>query len=312
MPDRPAIIKDHVPLGPYTTMKIGGPAKYFAAPKTIAEVREIVRWAKEMSISFRPIGRGANLLVADRGYDGLAIVVRNEQLDWHPSRVVVGAGVQNGQLIAEALKHQLGGLQWLIGVPGTVGGSLYGNAGGHGWGLGDQVEWIEVVTTAGEVKRLVKKDCVFAYRTSIFKAHPEWVIVQAQLVFPTVEADAERALLAATAQQKNTNQPITAKTAGCMFTNPVAEMSGLPEHLKKHVDQSGKISAWRVIEEVGLKGQTIGQIQISAKHSNFMINLGDGTADQVMQLLSLVKQRVRDKLGVQLHEEVQYLGFNNL
>lgn len=309
MPEQPSIIQHNIPLAPHTTLKIGGPATYFATPKTADQVQEVVAWAGKNSIAFRIIGRGANLLVADAGYNGLAIIMNNDQLEWNPPHVIAGAGVQNGQLIANALKHNLGGMRWLIGVPGTVGGSLYGNAGGHGWGLGDHVEWVEVVTTDGQTKRLTKDECQFAYRTSIFKSHPEWIIVQAQLTFSAVDATGERLLLAATTKQKNANQPTTEKTAGCMFTNPVADLARLPEHLKKHVEESGKISAWRVIEEVGLKGMQIGQIQISPIHCNFMINLGGGTADQVMQLLSLVKQRVRDTLGIQLHEEVQYLGF---
>lgn len=309
MTERPTIIQENISLAPHTTLQIGGPARYYAAPKTHDEVRQCVLWAAANLVQYHVIGRGANLVVADSGYGGLVMVMRNDQLDWDPPRAVVGAGVQNGQLIAEALNRSLGGLQWLIGVPGTVGGSLYGNAGGHGWGLGNQVEWVEVVTTTGELKRLIADECEFSYRTSLFKQHPEWIILRALLFFPKVDLSSERQRLADTTKQKNTNQPTTAKTAGCMFTNPIANIEKLPEHLKKHVDVEGKLSAWRVIEEAGLKGKQIGQIQISEQHSNFMINLGGGTADQVMQLISVVKQRVRDELGIQLHEEVQYLGF---
>ena len=171
------------------------------------------------------------------------------------------------------------------------------------------VEWVEVVTPAGELKRLTKAECKFAYRDSIFKQHADWIIVQAQFTFPAIDPTAERQLLADTTKAKNANQPTTAKTAGCMFTNPIVSRDTLPEKLKPFVDAEQKISAWRLIEEVGLKGKQLGQIQISEKHSNFMINLGDGTADQVMQLISLVKQAVRDKLSIQLQEEIQYLGF---
>lgn len=309
MIERPTIIQENISLAPHTTLQIGGPARYYADLKTHDEVRQCILWAAANSVQYRVIGRGANLVVADSGYGGLVMVMRNDQLDWDPPRVVVGAGVQNGQIIAEALNRSLGGLQWLIGVPGTAGGSLYGNAGGHGWGLGDQVEWVEVVTTTGELKHLTAAECEFAYRTSLFKRHPKWIILRAQLNFPEIDQPSERQRLADTTKQKNANQPTTAKTAGCMFTNPKVDSEKIPAHLRRHVDAEGKISAWRVIEEVGLKGKKLGQIQISEQHSNFMINLGGGTADQVMQLMSVVKQRVRDKLGIQLHEEVQYLGF---
>lgn len=309
MTNQPSIIQNNIPLAPYTTLKIGGSAKYFTTPKDATEVREAIIWAVGNKIPYRVIGRGANTLIADAGYDALVMVMQNDQMVWKPPYVTAGAGVQNGQLIANALKYNLGGMQWLIGVPGTVGGSLYGNAGGHGWGLGDHVEWVEVVMPDGVIKHLTKEECQFAYRTSIFKQHPKWVIVQATFIFPAVDPTTERLVLGDTTKIKNGNQPTTEKTAGCMFTNPVVDMEQLPESLKQYVDDSGKISAWRVIEEVGLKGHQLGQIQISPVHGNFMINLGGGTADQVMQLLSVVKQRVRDNLGIQLHEEVQYLGF---
>lgn len=296
-------------MAPYTTFKIGGPAKYLTVAKAAVDLERALAWATAEHIPFRVLGKGANTLVADRGYDGLVIIMQNDTLDWQPPRVVAGAGVQNGQLIANALRHNLGGMQWLIGVPGTVGGSLYGNAGGHGWGLGDQVEWVDILTADGERKRLTKEECQFTYRSSALKSHPAWTIVEAQLVFPVVDAKLERDLLAATTKQKNANQPTTTQTAGCMFTNPIVDATHLPADLRSFVGLGGTLSAWRAIDYVGLKGQRLGAMEISTKHANFMINHGGATADQVVQLLSLVKQRVRDTLGVQLHEEVQYLGF---
>lgn len=305
----PSFIRCDVPLAPLTTFKIGGPAKYLAEPTTDEQVMTTLTWARSAQIPWRILGRGANTLVSDQGFPGLVLVMKNDQLVWHGNEVTAGAGVQNGQLIASALQHRCGGMQWLIGVPGTVGGSLYGNAGGHGWGLGDQVIWVEAINPSGKVIRLDQQQCEFSYRTSWLKAHPEWCILRAQLTFPTVDPAAERDLLAATTKQKNANQPTTAKTAGCMFTNPTALGAKLTPELQAAVSRDGTISAWRLIETVGLKGYKLGQVQISDRHANFMINLGGGTADQVLQLISLVKQRVRDTMNIQLHEEVQYVGF---
>ncbi len=306
--ERPSIIQENIPLAPYTTFKIGGPAKYLAVIKRSDDVSPVLAWAKQEGLNIRILGKGANTLVGDKGYDGLVIIMQNDQMQWTPPQVIIGTGTQNGQLIANALKHHLGGMRWLIGVPGTVGGSLYGNAGGHGWGLGDFVDWVDVITFDGEQKRLTKEECHFAYRTSEFKAHRDWVIVQAQLTLPAIDHAEEHKLLAETTKQKGANQPITTQTAGCMFVNPVVEKDKLPAELQPFVENN-TLSAWRLLQHLDIPGKKIGGVEISSKHANFMVNTGGATADHVIQMLSYVKQQVRDQLGVQLHEEVQYLGF---
>lgn len=308
MPSRPTQVQEHISLVPYTTLKIGGPARYFMVAKSVGDVIAAWQWAAESHVQWRVLGSGGNTLISDDGYDGLLILMNISASEWSTSSVVVGAGLTNGQLIAGALQHNLGGLRWLIGVPGTVGGSLYGNAGGHGWGLGHQVDWVEILDEQGRVRQVSQEDCQFSYRHSIFKTKP-WIILRAQLNLPKVTPAEERKVLAATTTMKNNNQPTTAQSAGCMFKNPVVESSSLPEELKLHRGADGTISAWRLIVAAGLQGKQLGHIQVSPRHANFMVNLGGATADQVVQLLSLVKQQVRDKLGVQLHEEVQYIGF---
>lgn len=308
MPDQPPGLQHNIGLAQYSTLKIGGPAKYFLPVKDADHAAQAIVWANQQKISWRVLGAGANSLVSDRGYDGLIMIMQNDHMTWDDRRVVAGAGTTNGQLIAAAIQHGAGGLHWLIGVPGTVGGSIYGNAGGHGWGLGHQVEWVDVVTQAGQIQRFSQQQCHFAYRYSIFKEQ-QVAIMAAQLLLPASDPAAERKILAETTKMKNTNQPTTAQSAGCMFMNPTVEATKLPEELRPFVATDGTISAWRLITEVGLQGKQLGQMQISPQHANFMVNLGGGTADQVVQLLSLVKQQVRDKLGIQLREEVQYIGF---
>ncbi len=308
MPDRPANIQDNVLLAPYTTMKIGGPAKYFLLATSDDDIRYAWQWASSSKIPVRVLGAGANTLVADHGFDGLVIVMRNDDMVWDNASVVASAGVTNGQLIAKGLRNNLGGLQWLIGVPGTVGGSIYGNAGGHGWGIGDMVEWVDIIDETGEVKQISHEQCDFSYRMSACKSHP-WIILRAKFNLISVDPTAERKMMAMTTALKNKNQPTTAKSSGCMFMNPKVERATLPDDLKEFIAEDSTISAWRLIVRVGLQSKQLGQVQISPLHANFMLNLGGGTADQVVQLLSLVKQQVRDKLGVQLREEVQYLGF---
>ena len=305
----PSQVKTQISLAPYTTFKIGGPAKYFMVITTQADLLKVMAWVKRNQLSFYVMGAGGNVLVSDQGYDGLVIVMQNDQLEWTGSTVIAGAGVKNGQLIAGALHHRLGGLQWLIGVPGTIGGSIYGNAGGHGWGLGDAVVWVETLSPDGDIHRFSKSECQFSYRHSRFKRSAGQIITQACLKLFRVDPAREKELLAQTIAAKQSNQPITLATAGCMFTNPTVNPDRLPADLAKYVDSNGQLAAWRLINYVDLSGYRMGQVQISTVHANFMINLGRATADQVVQLISLVKQRIRDKLGIQLTEEIQYLGF---
>ncbi len=300
-------------LAPYTTMKIGGRAELACLPKNDEELVAAWEWALAEHLPVTMLGAGSNSLINDAGIKGLVIIPRNDHLDFDGNHVRVGAGVKNGQLIGAAANHNLGGLSWLLGVPGAVGGSLYGNAGsgnatGQYFGIGDYVVWVDVIERDGRRHQMSKEECGFSYRHSIFKT-TKAAIIAAELALPTVDGPAERAILSQVAKEKNTKQPTTAATAGCMFKNATAVPDQLPSELRPFVLPNGTISAWRLIDHLGLKGKQIGQIQISPKHGNFMINLGGATADQVVQLVSFVKQQVRDKLGVQLQEEVQYLGF---
>ncbi len=295
-------------LADYTTMKIGGPAEFACRPKTADELVEAWMWALQESLPITMLGAGSNSLVNDAGIKGLVIIPRNDQMVFSSPRVTVGAGVKNGQLIGAAANQGRGGLSWLLGVPGTVGGSLYGNAGSKEHGLGDYVVSVDVIERDGTRHTMTKAECQFSYRHSIFK-ETKAGIISAVLELPAVDSAAERALLSDMAKQKNANQPTTAATAGCMFKNPRVTLTQVPTELQPFILPDGTISAWRLIDHLGLKGKTIGQIQVSPKHGNFMINLGGATADQVVQLTSYVKQQVRDKLGIQLQEEIQYLGF---
>ncbi len=308
MSNRPTTIQEQVVLAPYTTMKVGGPAEYLCLGATVDELVAAWDWARAEKVPVTMLGAGSNSLVNDAGIRGLVIIPRNAQLVWTPPRVVVGAGAKNGQLIGAGANHGLGGLSWLLGVPGTAGGSLYGNAGSKEHGLGDYVVWVEIIDGAGQRRKLTRAECHFAYRHSIFKTM-NVCILQAELELPVVDSVQERATLAAMAKQKNSNQPTTAASAGCMFKNPTVAAEKLPAELRSFVLPNGTISAWRLIDHLGLQGEHIGQVQVSTQHGNFMINLGGGTADQVVQLISFVKQQVRDTLGIQLQEEVQYLGF---
>jgi len=306
MANRPSNIRTDVTLSEFTTIRLGGSAKYFAAPKTDDELREALQWAKGESLPVTILGGGSNVIIPDQGIEGLVIHPADGTLTLQDGIIVAGAGVPLGQLIAFALEHDRGGLSWLIGVPGQVGGSVAGNAGSrHDW-IGQYVVSIEAMSPAGKIERFGPDACAFAYRSSIFHTNG-YIIVRVGLQLPTVEPKTEQSLLREMAKKKQRSQPIGAACAGCMFRNvSPAEVS---EAAKSLADADGVVPVWRLVTEVGLVGYHLGGMTISDLHANFMINTGTGTADQAVQLMSLVKQRVRDTLGIQLHNEIRLLGF---
>lgn len=305
---KPPAIQSDIKLADYTTLKIGGLAKYFTVVKSMEELQAAINWAAEKSVATLVLGSGSNVLISDQGFDGLVMIMAIETMDWHDQGVTVGAGVKIGQLISGALSRGLGGLSMLTGIPGTVGGAVCGNAGGQTQWIGERVVWVESMDQRGQLNRLEQAACSFGYRSSIFQKNQQ-IITGINIRLLSVDQNEEKEKITELSTTKGNNQPLGQPTAGCVFKNPLVAQDKLPEKLRPDVNSDGTISAWRLIADAGLTGQKVGQLQLSEKHANFMVNLGGGTADQAIQLISLVKQRVRDTLGVQLQEEIKYIGF---
>lgn len=283
-------VEEHALLAQYTTLRIGGPADFLCHITLIEEALLCLRAAKTHGIPLFVLGAGSNTLIADAGVRGIVLLMENatwEVLD--ERRVRVGAGLRLGQLVVKCADAGKTGIEWLAGIPGTVGGALYGNAGSTTVGLGEKTESIRVLKD-DTIVSLPRATCAFGYRTSRFKSTHE-IIIDAILVLAAEDPSAIRGRIAETIAKKNAHQPTAASSAGCMFKNPPGQSAG------------------KLIDTCGLKGKRIGNVQISEKHGNFFVNLGGATAEEVVLLLSFVKQRVRDQTGIQLTEEVQYLGF---
>lgn len=289
-------IKEKVALAPYTTFKIGGPADYFVVVKTPEECVEALKFAHEKKIPFFILGGGSDILVADEGYRGL--VIKNEinsvTIDEERGVVTASAGVRLAQLIMQCARVGLSGLEYAIGVPATVGGAVWANLGARGKQIQDVVVSVDAVNTETlERKTLSAAECQFVYRDSIFK-HEKWMILQA--TFQCVKEPKAEVLARVqelTKLRKDT-QDVGSFCAGCVFKNPK--------------DQTDKAAAF-LIDSLGLKGFQIGGAQVSPIHANFIINTGNATAKDVIMLISLIKQKVRDNLGIQLMEEIEYIGF---
>ena len=287
-------IKKNVPLKKYTTFRIGGRAEYFVEAGTKKQIIEAVKWARNKKLPFFILGGGSNLLVSDKGYDGLVIKIQNSkfkiQNDNSKFKIICESGALLSSLVSEAIKNSLTGLEWAAGIPGTVGGAVRGNAGAFEGEMEDNIESVEVFDSEKmQIKKLSNRNCRFGYRKSIFKEKRNLVILSCEMAFKkrdkkTIKEKVQKYL--AYRYQRHPKEP----SAGSVFKN------------------TGKEPAALLIHRSGLTGEKIGKAKISEKHSNFIVNSGGADAKDVIRLINLVKKTVKKKFKISLREEIQPLG----
>jgi len=272
------------PLSRVTTFRIGGPAELAARPRCAADAADLVRWAGDEGLPVRCVGMGSNLLVDDRGIRGLVLLLRGldgVHVDGH--RVTVGAGVTNSRILGEVRARGLGGLQCLVGYPGTVGGAVRMNAGGAPGYVGSRVERVRGVDAAGRIVERPASECGFRYRGSDLA---DLVVTEVDLLLE--EADPEEFALECHAifARKRDTQPLELPSAGCVWKNPPGAVAG------------------RLVDMAGCKGLREGDAEVSDRHANFVVNRGKATASDVRRLMAEVRRRVLDRFGVLLEPEV--------
>lgn len=291
-------VEHNVVLAPFTTFKIGGPAQYFLRAKTVAEVLQALRVANEHAIPVFVLGGGSDILVHDNGFQGLVIKIEINEIHIDGTYVTAGAGALINAVIGQAVRAGLGGLEFATGVPATVGGAVWANLGSRGSDMSQVVQTVHCIDKDGTMVTLHSRDCQFGYRESIFK-HKPYIILDVIFQLVPGDKDALRKRMVELSKLKKTEQNVGEDTAGCAFRNPTSDTAG------------DTPTAAQCIDQLGLKGFSIGGAQVSTQHANFIINTGGATADDVVQLISYIKQQVRDTLGIQLMEEVEYVGFTN-
>lgn len=308
-------VQENIFLKPYTTFKIGGEARYFYIAENVENIKQAVQIAKEFKMPYYIIGNGSNILVSDQGFSGLVIKLQTTNYKLKTEKIVCDSGVSLGKLINEIVKSELTGVEWLIGIPGTVGGAIYGNAGAFGHSLSEVVESVLVFNPESLKEEVLSgKECDFTYRHSIFK-DKKYIILSAVLKLKKggrVESEKTIKEYILKRRGKHPSGP----SAGSVFKNPlIADNQKVFEKLIKKYSEAekfkltGKIPAGWLIEKYGLLGKKIGGAMISAEHGNFIINIGGARAEDVIILISLIKQKIRDNFDIQLEEEIQYVGF---
>lgn len=290
-----------VSLAQYTTFKVGGPAKYFFAAESSDDLIKAVQEAKNKEIPYFILGAGSNLLVSDKGFDGLVIQIKDSRLKIEGTKVVAGAGVRNAELAKATVDAGLTGLEWIVGIPGTVGGSVRGNAGAYGGEMKDVVRTVKVIGDG--LEEMSGAECEFAYRDSIFKHDSDLIIVEVSM---ELEKGGGEEKLKEILKKRSDKQP-KGLSSGCVFKN--YELQGGEDKFPQEFVEKGIIPAGWIIDQLGLKGFQIGKAQISLEHGNFIINTGGATAEDVIMLISLIKQKSRNHFGIQLEEEIQLVGF---
>lgn len=322
--------RESEPMRLHTNFRIGGSARYYVEVRTTDEVAAAVAAARATDVPWFVLGGGSNTLVADAGFDGLVIQMALRDVRIEGAQVIAGAGAITAAVARQAADVGLTGFEWAASVPGTIGGAVRGNAGCFGGEMKDVVEHVRVlqVDSRQPIARpdrsvgadiIANAGCGFRYRHSAFKEHPEWIIREVTFALQSGDAAACRERLEEFLTRRKIKQPLERPSAGCLFTN-VEERALAPEHIAtldratdnawRTVAHDEQIPAGWLIERAGLKGYRVGNVMVSEKHGNFVINLGGGTAADVAQLSADVRARIRERFGIELREEVQRLGFS--
>jgi UDP-N-acetylmuramate dehydrogenase len=280
-------------LAPFTAARIGGPAEYLLAVRSAAELEAAARKLWSLSIEFRVLGGGSNVLIADAGVRGVVVLNQAREVRFEagdPPRAWAESGASLGGLARRAAAHNLSGLEWAATVPGSVGGAIVGNAGAHGGDIAGTLSAAELIGRGGERRAWTAAELEFGYRTSWLKRHPsEAVVLSGEFGLELSDEATVREKMAEFNAYRQATQPGGA-SIGSMFVNPPDDAAG------------------RLIEAAGLKGERRGAIEISTRHANFFVNRGGGRAADVCALIELARRRVAEKFGVRLELEIELVG----
>lgn len=277
-------IMENVPLRDYTTFKLGGPARYFVECYSVEDVQKAVRFAIDKNLPILPLGAGSDILVSDKGFYGVVIrtfhLRKTKIVD---NRVYLGSGEPLPKVANDLSKQGLSGFEYMVGIPGTIGGGIAKNAGAHGREIKDILRRIWVVDAEGEVREVSANDINLRYRDSDISKFG--IVVEAEFNLTYDDPRNIQSRIEEFIKYRENTQPWKNRTAGCMFKNPKNYHAG------------------KLIEEAGLKGFRIGGIKVSEKHANFFENIG-GTADDAIKLLEYVRKRVYEVFKIELEVEV--------
>jgi UDP-N-acetylmuramate dehydrogenase len=287
------ILKD-ISLKEYSSYKIGGLARFFCIAENKEDIISAINFAKDNNLEILPIGGGSNILFSDKGFDGLVLKIKNNDIEileeGDKVLLMVSSGILLSQLLDFSKQNSLAGLEWMAGIPGTLGGAIVGNAGiKNGQNISDCIRKIFVFDIKDkELKIFNKDDCNFKYRESIFKGNNDYVLINAEIALNKGIKENIESLSKEILQNRIATQPYNLPSVGSVFKNPENDSAG------------------RLIEACGLKGKQIGGAKISELHANFIVNVDNASSNDVMELIDLIKKTVKEKFNILLEEEIEF------
>lgn len=285
-------IEMNVSLKKHTTYKVGGIATCIVYPRNIDCLIKLMQLIKHYKIKYKILGNGSNLIFSDKVYDGILIKLTEfDDVDIYENKIKVGAGYPLMKLSRLAMKNSLTGLEFAAGIPGTVGGAVFMNAGAYKSDMGYIVHSIKVLTPDLKVVEFENKELNFHYRTSFLKTHPDYICLEAIIRLEKGNKDAIAEVMKNRLKRRMESQPLNYPSAGSVFRNPTDMFAG------------------ELIEKAGLKGMKQGGAMISDKHANFIINIGDATGEDVRNLILYTQKKIQEKYNIQLKLEQEFVNW---
>ncbi len=285
------LVRANEPMSGHTTFRVGGPADYYVEPVSAKGLADVLKLCREEEIPYMILGNGSNLLVGDKGYRGVMIALGKawSEIVIEGTRIRAGAGAMLSVVSRQAQKHGLTGLEFASGIPGTVGGAVFMNAGAYGSDMSAVLTRVTVLTAEGQVRILPAEELELGYRRSCIGSK-EYIILEAEMELVSGDELQIRERMEELTIQRKTKQPLEYPSAGSTFKRPEGYFAG------------------KLIQDAGLRGFRVGGAQVSEKHCGFVINCGDATAEDIMNLCRAVQKKVHEEFGVILEMEVKTIG----
>lgn len=277
----------------YTTYKVGGKVRAIVYPKTKEDLSTLIKFLKKKSVKYFVLGNGSNVLFSDNLYEGIIIKLDQfNNIEFLEDKVIVGAGVSMMKLSRETIKRGFSGLEFADGIPGTIGGGIFMNAGAYGSEMANVVTEVTIIDENGDLKTLSNKEMNFSYRTSLLQKKLDWVCIAAVLQLKKGNQEELEKVVLERREKRKQNQPLSYPSAGSVFRNPEGMYAG------------------EMIEKMGLKGFSIGKAEVSEKHANFIINKGNAKASDIKKIIDYIKVKAMDKYNIRLRVEQRLINWD--